>query len=255
MLNSDSDEYLFAICEVENFRQDSTTRLRHYFDFIRDNHDSISGDVAEFGVFRGNTLIATALLLRELGSDKKIIGFDSFTGFPDLHNNDQLDSFDDADIFDDSIRSKHFEYVDILKKIRKTTVNGESASTSGNFSSTSKSLILEKAAFFGLENIILYEGEFSKTFNKIQDQNIELMAANIDCDLYLGYRSSLNFVWPRLSQKGYIHLDEYYSLKFPGAKIAVDEFCVKEDIKVVENKSRLGEFPRYSLRKCNADDH
>lgn len=255
MLKSDSDEHLFAICEVENFRQDSTTRLRHYFDFIRENHRSIRGDLAEFGVFRGNSLIATALLLRELGSDKKVLGFDSFSGFPDLHIYDQLDAFADADIFDECIRSKHLEYVDILEQIRKTTVDGESASTSGNFSSTSKSLILHKAAFFGLDNITLYEGEFSTTFNRIQDHNIELMAANIDCDLYSGYRSSLDFVWPRLSNDGYVHLDEYYSLKFPGAKIAVDEFCARENIQVVKNRSRSGEFPRYSLRKNKDYDY
>lgn len=44
------------------------------------------GDIVEAGVFQGHTLLATALLLRELGSDKKVVGFDSFTGFPKRNN-------------------------------------------------------------------------------------------------------------------------------------------------------------------------
>ena len=75
------------------------------------------------------------------------------------------------------------------------------------------------------------------------------MAAFIDCDLYDSYMDSLNFIWPRLSKKGLIQLDEYYSLKFPGPRIASMEFLKKEKIKVKFNKTRKTEFKRCYLKK------
>jgi len=35
----------------------------------------------------------------------------------------------------------------------------------------------------------------------------------------------------------YVHLDEYYSLKFPGCKIVVDEFCSLNRVKIRKNKN------------------
>ena len=49
-------------------------------------------------------------------------------------------------------------------------------------------------------------------------------AALIDCDLYCSYKQSLPFVWDKLSKGSYMFLDEYYSLKFPGARIATNEY-------------------------------
>ena len=53
-----------------------------------------------------------------------------------------------------------------------------------------------------------------------------------------------------LSKRSYVHLDEYYSYKFPGAKIAVDEFLDKnKSFKLHKHNSRVGEFNRYYLLK------
>jgi hypothetical protein len=51
-----------------------------------------------------------------------------------------------------------------------------------------------------------------------------IAGALLDCDLYVSYLKALEFIWPRLSKGGFIYLDEYFSLKFPGARLAVDEF-------------------------------
>ena len=77
----------------------------------------------------------------------------------------------------------------------------------------------------------------------------KISSCNIDCDLFSGYNIILPYVYPKLSKGGYIHLDEYYSLKFPGAKIAVDDFCKKNKIKPKKNLTRKGEFLRYYLTK------
>ena len=43
----------------------------------------------------------------------------------------------------------------------------------------------------------------------------------LDCDLYLSYKLCLDFF---MNKTGIFILDEYYSLKYPGARIACDEF-------------------------------
>ena len=45
------------------------------------------------------------------------------------------------------------------------------------------------------------------------------------------YELALNYIWPSLTKKGIIYLDEYYSLKFPGARIASNEFFKENKIK------------------------
>src|SRR5258708_875080 len=49
---------------------------------LLDRTQVIAGNVAECGVYRGNTLVTMALYLHRKGSDKKLFGFDSFEGFP-----------------------------------------------------------------------------------------------------------------------------------------------------------------------------
>ena len=70
-----------------------------------------------------------------------------------------------------------------------------------------------------------------------------------DSDLYESYKTVLPFAYQSLVKGGYIHLDEYYSLKFPGAKIATDQFVKKNKIKLYKNKTFTWEFDRYYLRK------
>ena len=71
----------------------------------------------------------------------------------------------------------------------------------------------------------------------------------IDVDLYEPYKIALPLIWQKLSKGGYIHLDEYFSLKFPGPKIACDEFAKLRNIEVKFNKVRKTEFNRCYIRK------
>ncbi|WP_440672104.1 hypothetical protein [Candidatus Pelagibacter sp. HIMB1715] len=57
------------------------------------------------------------------------------------------------------------------------------------------------------------------------------------------------YVLKNLYKKGFIFLDEYYSLKFPGPKIAIDEFCKEFKTKVKKLPTRIGEFERYFISK------
>ena len=54
--------------------------------------------------------------------------------------------------------------------------------------------------------------------------NIPISVFHIDCDLYEPYLECLHSQFKNVVSGGLIVLDEYYSLKYPGARIAVDEF-------------------------------
>ena len=71
----------------------------------------------------------------------------------------------------------------------------------------------------------------------------------MDSDLYQGYKIILPEVYRKMNKGGYIHLDEYYSIKFPGCKIAVDNFCKTMNIQVTKNKTYDWEFERYCIKK------
>ncbi len=70
---------------------------------------------------------------------------------------------------------------------------------------------MKKIDALELDNIVLIEGSFRETvpefFSSFQGK---IFSANIDCDLYEGYKSVLPPVWEFLSKGGYVHLDEYY---------------------------------------------
>lgn len=251
-LNSTSDEYLFALLGIENFRDDSFSRLRHYFNFIRKNAHKLDGDIWEFGVFKGASICATAILLKELGSDKKVYGMDSFSGFPSYHEYDSLDQYrlNCPSVFSEEFCNKAYQSHEIVANRSKIDTQAANISSSGAFADTSLELVNKKLKEFELDNVVLIEGSFEETLPHIESSISEkIFAVNIDCDLYSGYKVALPFCWKGLVDKGYIHLDEYYSLKFPGAKIATDEFCSSNNIKPTLLKTRPGEFERWALIK------
>lgn len=65
----------------------------------------LRGAVAEFGVFQGGTTVFMAKVLKNLGSDAKIFGFDTFAGFPPRKH--ALDLYSDAKC--------EFPYYDVVK--------------------------------------------------------------------------------------------------------------------------------------------
>ena len=119
------------------------------------------------------------------------------------------------------------------KKIRKFNlgldIDKKNISSSNNFSQNKKKDLIKKIKFLNLKNIIIVQGDFKKTvprFMKSYDKSI--FSVNLDSDLYDSYKVVLENIYSKIVKNGYLHLDEYYSIKFPGCKIAVDEFCKKK---------------------------
>ena len=73
------DDWELDVLGIGNTRN-NLFHLNKYFDLIRKHDKKIEGDIAEFGVYNGKTLLATALFLKKINSKKKLYGFDSFEG-------------------------------------------------------------------------------------------------------------------------------------------------------------------------------
>tara|TARA_B100000963_G_scaffold348123_1_gene355246 strand:- start:1612 stop:2427 length:816 start_codon:yes stop_codon:yes gene_type:complete len=247
-------EFIYNSLEIANSGENSDSSYRFWFDDFRNNFKNREGDVYEFGVYRGSSLIAIALLAKRLGSNKHFYGFDTFSGFPSYSEEDKLENFSEEKGFS----KEHIKDVKLLSNIKllqedqkfgNLDLSLNKLGKSGLFQNTSFDLLLEKIERFSLENVSLIKGEFKDTIpNHFSISKRKVFSANIDCDLYEGYKICLPFVFNNLVDGGFIHLDEYYSLKYPGAKIATDEFlCRNKNAILKKNSTRQGEFDRYSI--------
>ena len=59
------------------------------FEKLLNKCKNIKGDIIEFGVGRGRSLIVLSYLLSQMKSKKKFYAFDSFKGFGKIHINDK----------------------------------------------------------------------------------------------------------------------------------------------------------------------
>jgi hypothetical protein len=244
-------DWEFNTVEIYDYRKQGP--FDFYFNYIRLNDKVFDGDIVESGVYRGKTLLGTALFLKEIGSTKKIYGFDSFSGFPPVYH-----KYDDISAFEllrtsNKISEQHYAAVkrnlQLKQKLSNVELNASSISKSSDFSNTSRAYIERKIELLGLDNIVLVEGPFSETMNSDALPN-KIFCALFDCDLYKSYIDTFNFVWPRLNIGGLCQLDEYYSLKFPGGRIACDEFLKDKAHQLLSSdQNRFDEFERWAVLK------
>ncbi len=157
--------------------------------------EHLDGDIVEFGIASGGLTIILAHFLKKIGSKRKIIGCDTFDGFP----------YDDKYEF-----NKH----------RKGECRGIEFNQ-----------VLEKIKSYGLDDkIFLVKGMFEETlYQKLFERKYSLVF--IDCDLYNSTKISLDYSLPRLVKHGIIAFDEYESEEKEtpayGETMAANEFCKK----------------------------
>ncbi len=245
-------DWQFNVLGIYNYRK--IGKLNDFFLFIKNKWKEVEGDIVEAGCFQGRSLLATAMLLKELGSDKLVYGFDTFQGFPPVyHQNDNFSAF--QRLYDEKrIEDIHWEQILLLRayksKLLSTNVDSpQNISTSGDFSKTSLDLLHKKIHYLGLDNIRIVQGSFEDTMLPSTQSPPKIMASLVDCDLYNSYKVCLPYLWSRTSTGGYMFLDEYYSLKFPGARIATDEFFADLQSKPFRHPAQAGDFERWGVIK------
>jgi|SRR5580704_311492 O-methyltransferase len=178
-----------------------------------DRTAAVPGDLAECGVFRGATLVSTAIYLHQKKINKHIFGFDSFQGFDDVVSKD------------------------VAMGGRKDPYR-----RLGGFSETSERLVTGKLRRFGVEQAVtLVPGYFRDSLQKCAQSRFSFV--HLDCDTYESYSECLSFFYPRLSPGGIVLFDEYNDPSWPGCNLAIDEFLAnrpeKPQLMVRENYQKF----------------
>ncbi|MDX6769779.1 MAG: TylF/MycF/NovP-related O-methyltransferase [Elusimicrobiota bacterium] len=204
--------------EITNPRKPSNISI--VLDMLETTRE-IPGDVAECGIFRGSSLAAIAAKLRSLGSRKGLWAFDSFQGLP-------APKEADTQLVDGAQNRK---------------------AAQGYFGDTSIELVrrkLEAVAYEGPVHVV--PGWFQDTLSKAPAR---LSLAFLDCDFYESYQICLRELWPRLSVGGVMIFDEYYSIKYPGARKAIDEYFAdkKDKPTLAPQYLKDNSFERWYARK------
>jgi hypothetical protein len=153
--------------------------------------ETIEGSVVECGVGKGRTFLMFAHLIQ---GKRQLWGFDSFEGFPESSAED---------------------------------VSSQDAAK-GTWTDTSVKLIykiLSVAGIHDVRNIHLVKGFFKNSLVHYDGKPIALL--HIDVDLYQSYVDVLETMIPFVAKDGYVLLDDYGEVKWPGATLAVDEFVEK----------------------------
>src|SRR5262249_6932749 len=141
---------------------------------------SLKGHILECGVFRGGTLLGMAHRLSCRGvREGKLVGCDSFQGFPAPSKQDALE--------DGSYHQRALQ---------------------GGYNETSYETLCSRISALGYgQNIQILKGFFCNTLPQLSQLKFSLV--HLDCDLYQSYRTCLEFAYPRLLRDAYMVFDEY----------------------------------------------
>ena len=157
---------------------------------------NVPGDILEFGVFKGISLIRllTFRSILENSFSRRIYGFDTFKNFP-------------------SEKSK------IDKKLIKKWENEAGESISKN--ELNENLQLKK-----FENYELIQGDIKNTLPKFlkRQRNVKISLLHLDLEVYGATKLVINKLINKMSPKGIILFDDYPTVK--GATKAVDELLL-----------------------------
>jgi hypothetical protein len=158
---------------------------------------TVPGHVAEFGTFRGGSLMLFAKLLRmwDAGATKEVHGFDSFEGLTEFSEHDPHDE------------------------------EGDYA-----FTGQYKGSLEELQALIELDNfqdeVELHVGYIENTLPQYLEEHpaAHFSLVLCDTDLYQSTKLILDSMHPRMMKGGVFILDEWNFDYFPGESVALDEF-------------------------------
>jgi ubiquinone/menaquinone biosynthesis C-methylase UbiE len=184
-----------------------TFNTYEHFLFISKLIARTNGAFVECGFGTGKSFSALSHLAQR--SEREIYGFDTFEGFPEPDPNDAS-----------SRNSKKGQWKVRTLNEAKRQVN---------------SLGISDLKFE------LIKGPVEISVPAFAERKIKIALLHIDLDLYSGYQTVLQNLYPLLASKGVICLDDYGQTKWPGCQKAVDEFLLLNlSLKLI--KSEFGKY-------------
>lgn len=177
------------------------------FEFVAEeiNSRNISGEVAEFGVFRG---VFSSVINRTF-PNRKLFLFDTFDGFDDLEAKKEFELGNCSDTF--------------IESHKKTSVEQ----------------MLDNLPY--PNQAIVCKGFFPESITS-EAMESKYAFVSIDVDFEKSTFEGLKFFYPRLSEGGYIFIHDYNTAHLKGVKRAVKEYeeYLGKKLKMVPIADRAG---------------
>ncbi len=219
-------KFLMIDDDMENEFIDIYTRCRKYsFTSIQRMYalykaveyvfkNKIRGDIVECGVWKGGSAMLCALALQQWGdTDRNIYLYDTYTGMSEPTEND--------------VDFKNNFAIDKWGKLQK---NGTLVDWClSPVDEVRKNLYLTG---YPPNRIVFIEGKVEDTIPHTTPEQISIL--RLDTDWYESTKHELQYLFPLLSDKGIIIIDDYGH--WQGAKLAVDEYFIQNDINILLNK-------------------
>lgn len=166
----------------------------------------IHGSVFEFGVYRGGgsfTFAQLSAVLEPYNYQRRIVGFDTFEGFPSVSENDMLPDSALNPQKGDFYTSENF-YEELNRNVELFDMN----------------------RFLGhIEKLSFVKGDINDTLPKfLQDSKHTVVSlAYFDLDIYQPTKKAMELILPRIPKGGIIAFDEINNPLWPGETQAVME--------------------------------
>ncbi len=186
---------------------------------------TVPGDFAEFGVAGGVSFLAFARCIRvmERGFDKKerrkLFGFDSFEGLPELSDLDKS-----AHVTDREMRQGGFATPKWFQPLRDFVADDPSCE--------------------------LVQGWFDKSVPVFLADRPHLSFAmvHIDCDLYESTKTVLEQTWERVVPGGIVLFDELFHKDYPGEARAYRDFFQDRSSEFTMHRSAVKPDKKYLVK-------
>ena len=164
---------------------------------------AIEGDFVECGVWRGGVSIAAKMIFEAYGSDKKVWLFDTFAGMTEPTDVDRglILGEDSFELFKKNRRKGHVDWCYAsLESVR------------GNF----------ERAGVDLGGVRFIKGDVCETLGDERYLPEAISVLRLDTDFYESTKKELEVLYPRLSPKGTLLIDDFGY--WEGARKAVEEY-------------------------------
>lgn len=155
--------------------------------------DKVDGDFVECGTCRGGSAALLAFSAMREGWKRKVWLFDSFQGHPKPTHKSGIDK-------------------EIMKEWSGTMVASQEDVI----------LALKTINSFSSSHVKIIPGWFDESLQKAKINSIALL--HIDADWYDATKTCLDQLYPKVVQGGYLIIDDYKTIQFPGVKDATDLF-------------------------------
>ncbi|MFX1359669.1 MAG: TylF/MycF/NovP-related O-methyltransferase [Promethearchaeota archaeon] len=209
--------------KTEQFTMTSVERMYAMYkatEYVVNN--KIPGDIVECGVWKGGSMMISALTLLKMNEAEKILYlYDTYEGMS-MPTEKDLRAFDNKDaisIWKKTQKGDARKWLEIsLEEVKK------------NLYSTN----------FPTENIRFIKGKVEHTIPNIIPEKISLL--RLDTDLFESTYHEITHLYPKLSLNGIIIIDDYGYWK--GQKEAIDKYFKENNIKIllnrIDDKGRIG---------------